>query len=408
MRLQSWLGVFLFLFLPIYAVFAQPATYTVETLPNPKNTGTGYVSNPDGIISAEAVNTLNRIATQIEDSTSAQIAIAVVQSIGQENPKMFATTLFEKWGIGQAENDNGLLVLTVMDQRRTELETGYGMEGVLPDAIAYRVLMEELVPEFQQGNYGNGFINLLSRIQTILQDPEAAKEITANRDNTDSDAPSLLIVLGIYLLISFILTAFLIGRIYNVLRSREELYDKYLDLKKIYWAGLFLFLPYIFIYIFLGRKLRKLRKQARFSRTTGEPLRLLSEEEEDQYLEQGQITEEAIGSVDYDVWVNDTGDDILVLRYKKRFTRYTNCPACDYLTYYHANTKTVRRATYSASGLQHKIYQCKNCHHRKVKPIILPRKQRSSSGGGGGIGGSSGSSSWGGGSSGGGGAGVSW
>ncbi len=395
------------------ALQAQSGVYTVENIPNPKIRGTGYVSNPDNIISPTDVSSLNKLLTEMETNTTAQVAVVIVQSIGDANPKDFAHELFNTWGIGQADVDNGLLVFTVMDQRRTEFETGYGLEGVLPDVVCYRIGMQELVPEFKAGRYGTGLIKAIERIQLTLEDPAAAEEITSNpnvRVNPYSDGYFLSdggIVLLIYGFLSLLAGVYFIGRIYNILRGREELYDKYLDLKKVHY-GIFLFLiplPYIFIYIFLNRRLKRLRYQPRFSRETGEPLRLLSEQEEDDYLEAGQITEEEIGTVDYDVWVSETGDDLLILRYKKRFTQYRSCPKCKFITYYKAHSKTVRHATYHSTGRRKVVHECKNCRHQKVDFQVIPMKVRSSSGGGSSGGGGS---SFGGGSSGGGGAGVSW
>ena len=302
-----------------------------------------------------------------------------------------------------------------MDQRRTEFETGYGLEGVLPDVVCYRIGMQELVPQFKEGRYGQGLINAVNRIQQTLEDPDAVSEITSNRPINHNPygsgtlfSPAMKALL-IYSVIALFLSIYFIGRIFNVLRSREELYDKYLDLRKVYW-GIFLFLiplPYIFIYWFLNKRLKKLRYQPRYSRESGEIMRLLSEEEEDDYMEQGQITEEEIGSVDYDVWVTESADDILILRYKKRFTKYKHCPKCNYLTFYHAHSKTVRSATYTSTGSRQVVHKCKNCNHQKTEYQVIPKKQRSSSSGGSG-GGFSGGGSFGGGSSGGGGAGVSW
>ncbi|MEM6377151.1 MAG: TPM domain-containing protein [Bacteroidota bacterium] len=391
---------------------AQGGVYTVESVPNPKVRGGGYVSNPDNIISPTDVSRLNSLLTEMENNTTAQVAVVIVQSIGEANPKDFTHELFNKWGIGQADVDNGLLVFTVMDQRRTEFETGYGLEGVLPDVVCYRIGMQELVPEFKEGRYGDGLIKAVERIKLTLEDPAAAEEITSNpnvRVNPYADGHVLskgAVALLVYAGLTLLLSIYFIGRIINALRGREELYDKYLDLKKVHF-GIFLFLiplPYIFIYIFLNRKLKHLRYHPRFSRDTGEPLRLLSEEEEDDYLDAGQITEEEIGSVDYDVWANDAGNDLLILRYKKRFSQYSACPQCNYQTFYHAHTHTILPATYSSSGKQRVVYECKNCHHQKVDIKVIPRKTRSSSSGGSGGGGSS----FGGGSSGGGGAGVSW
>ena len=65
-----------------------------------------------------------------------------------------------------------------MDQRRTEFETGYGLEGILPDLLCYQIGMQELVPEFREGRYGLGLIKAVIRITTILENPEEAQQFT--------------------------------------------------------------------------------------------------------------------------------------------------------------------------------------------------------------------------------------
>jgi uncharacterized protein len=402
------LGLFLFLGVSL------TAQYTLEAVPNPKAQGRGYVSNPDNIISPTDVARLNRLLTAMEDSTTAQVAVVIVQSIGEANPKDFAHALFNRWGIGQAGKDNGLLVFTVMDQRRTEFETGYGLEGVLPDVVCYRIGMQELVPEFREGRYGEGLVKAVERIKLTLEDPAAAEEISANpniRSNPYAARKFLsqiqfyLLIYGVIVLIFTLVT---LGRMRTILRSREELYDKYRDLRKLHYGIYFFILPipYILIYLFMRRRLKQLRYHPRYSRETGALMHLVPEEEEDAYLKAGQITEEEIGSVDYDVWATEAGDDILILRYKKRYTKYKGCLNCSYITYYHAYSKTVRQPTYTSTGRRKVVRRCKNCNFEDVSYQTIPKKTRSSGGSGGRSGG--GSSSWGGGSSGGGGAGVSW
>jgi len=147
------------------AVSAQSA-YTVDNLPNPKDNGGGYLSDPDNILDPNDQAVLESLCRELEQNSTAQFAIVIVNSIGQENPKDFATRLFNSWGIGQADVDNGLLIFSVMDQRRTEFETGYGLEGVLPDAICCRIGMQELVPYFREGDYGAGLIAATQRFKT--------------------------------------------------------------------------------------------------------------------------------------------------------------------------------------------------------------------------------------------------
>lgn len=389
-------------------IVAQPA-YTLETVPDPKAGGTGYVSDPGDIISAADETQLNSLISQLEDSSTAQIAVVVLPSIGQENPKDFATRLFERWGIGQAGKDNGLLVLTVMDQRRTEFETGYGLEGVLPDAVCYRIGMQELVPYFQRGEFGPGLIAAVSRFKQVLENPEALEEIRTEPLGRAPENGWWYILMG-YLGLNLLAHLLLLGWVWRTLVGKDELYDKYMGLRKAYTLGWFIFfpIPYMLLYFFLRNKLRQLREQTRFSKINGKPMRKLSELEEDEYLDKGQLTEEEIGSVDYDVWITDNADDMLILRYAKRFSKYRPCPKCGYRAYYHAHTSTIKQATYSSAGKSEVLYLCKNCNYKNQTYIVIPRKTHSSSGSSGGSSRSSGSSSWGGGRSGGGGSGVSW
>jgi len=404
-------------------------TYTVETVPDPKEQGRGYVSDPDDYLPEGDEARLNNLIAGLEDSATAQLAVVVLESIGQENPKDFATRLFSHWGIGQADIDNGLLLLSVMDQRRTEFETGYGLEGVLPDAVCYRVGMQELVPHFREGNYGAGLIAAVQRFKEILEQPEAVEEI---RSRPETEVPrtgwyAIPWLLRWYVIINLVFHAGVLIWIFHALYSKEDLYDKYMDLYKVYsfiWL-IFFPIPYALVYLFLNRKLKQLRNYPRYSKVNGQPMRKLSEPEDDAYLEKGQVTEEEIDTADYDVWVSEDGEEILVLRYGKRYTRYEKCPECGFVAYYHAHTKTVKHPTYDEHGKKEKLYLCKNCGYSVKKYVAIPKKGKDKTGSWGGgaaiggasswgsagsswSGGSSGGSSWGGGSSGGGGAGVSW
>jgi uncharacterized protein len=113
---------------------ASDPVYTVETVPDPKSSPSyHYVSNPDGVIEESTVAQIDSLLANLEKTTTSQVAVVVLNSIGETVPKTFATKLFNYWGIGDREKDNGLLILMVMDQRSIEFETGKGMEGVLPD-----------------------------------------------------------------------------------------------------------------------------------------------------------------------------------------------------------------------------------------------------------------------------------
>jgi uncharacterized protein len=157
------------------------------------------------------------------------------------------------------------------------------------------------------------------------------------------------------------------------------------------------------------------RNRIRFSPKTGLEMRKLCEVEDDKYLESGQITEEKVKSVDYDVWISDEPEDVLILNYEKWFTKYSSCEKCKFKTWYLVYDKTITAATYSSSGTGESKKECEHCKHAVIARYTIPRLEKSSSSSnsgssssGGSSGRSSGGSSWGGGSFGGGGSSSRW
>lgn len=401
----------LFIALGIAPLWSQ-STVRVEDVPDPKTgAGQGYVSDPGQYLSPDGVRQLNNLISSLETNSTAQIAVVLLPSIGDQIPKDFATELFQHWGIGQAGKDNGLLILVVMDQRRVEFETGYGLEGVLPDVICYRIINENFVPHFKEGDYDGGLVSSVNRIKTLLEDPAALEEIRAEmrpKRKYIMGAP-VPPVLYYYLIVTVLFHIAISVWVALTMANKEALYDKYRDVRYVR-SFIFLILfpvPYIAFWFILGNLMKRLRNQDRYSKINGELMRKLSEEEEDEFLKKGQIMEEQVGSVDYDVWITENLEDIMVLPYAKRVSKYSKCPKCQFRTYHHLHTNTIRHATEYSTGLKEKINECENCHYVNRATIVIPRITRSSgsSGSGGGFGGGS---SWGGGSSGGGGAGGSW
>ncbi len=90
------------------------------------------------------------------DSTSTQIAVVLMQSVGDYDINDYAAQLGEKWGIGQKEKNNGVLVLAAMGDRKLSIQVGYGLEAVITDGAAKRIIETEMKPAFKEGRYYEG------------------------------------------------------------------------------------------------------------------------------------------------------------------------------------------------------------------------------------------------------------
>src|SRR5690606_7351506 len=89
-------------------------------------------------------------------STSTQIAVVLIKSLGPYDVADYGVRLAQKWGIGGKENNNGILLLASMGDRKVTIQTGYGLEGAVPDAIAFRIINEDIKPAFARQNYFGG------------------------------------------------------------------------------------------------------------------------------------------------------------------------------------------------------------------------------------------------------------
>jgi len=147
---------------------AHSQSHTVETVPNTKLINNSYVSNPDQLLSDQAVARINLLLDSLEKKTSAQVAIVMLNSIGDADIFDFAQSLFVKWGIGKSGTDNGLLILYVQDKRTVRFHTGYGLEGDLPDAICKRIQTQKMVPRFKEGDIDGGMIAGAEEVVNIL------------------------------------------------------------------------------------------------------------------------------------------------------------------------------------------------------------------------------------------------
>jgi uncharacterized protein len=123
-----------------------------------------HIHDEASVLSAQTVQQLEAQLKLHEDSTSNQIAILIIPSLDGEAIEDFTLRVAEKWQLGQKGKDNGVLVLVAIDDRKMRIEVGYGLEGVLPDAVCSQIIRNEMAPNFRRGDYDTGIVAAVNAI----------------------------------------------------------------------------------------------------------------------------------------------------------------------------------------------------------------------------------------------------
>ena len=162
---------------------------TVDEVPNVHlKDARQYVTDLSAILSTAARDSINLMLGQLEKGSGIEVAVVMLPSIGNDDIFDFAHNLFRKWGIGKKKENNGLLVLFVMDQHKVRFTTGYGLEGALTDALSKRIQMNEMVPAFKEGKWDEGMVKGVRATVAILKGEVAADQYgTTNANGNDEE-----------------------------------------------------------------------------------------------------------------------------------------------------------------------------------------------------------------------------
>ena len=162
---------------------------TVDEVPNVHlKDARQYVTDLSAILSTAPRDSINLMLGQLEKGSGIEVAVVMLPSIGNDDIFDFAHNLFRKWGIGKKKENNGLLVLFVMDQHKVRFTTGYGLEGALTDALSKRIQMNEMVPAFKEGKWDEGMVKGVRATVAILKGEVAADQYgTTNANGNDEE-----------------------------------------------------------------------------------------------------------------------------------------------------------------------------------------------------------------------------
>jgi uncharacterized protein len=185
--------VLLILFFPL-EIFSQPEI--------PEHGGT-WVHDNAGILSAQVIGQLEYMLKAERDSTSNQIAVFVIPSLEGGSLEDYSLRVAEKWGLGKADRDNGVLLFISKDDRKMRIEVGYGLEGALTDALASRIIRNEIAPRFRQGDFDGGVqAGIMAIIQAIKGEYVNDDPPIEKRNSKRSPLATILIIILVIIVIS--------------------------------------------------------------------------------------------------------------------------------------------------------------------------------------------------------------
>jgi uncharacterized protein len=129
---------------------------------------TGRVVDRTGTLSASDIASLDQKLKTFEDRKGSQIAVLIVPTTAPEDIALYGLRVVEQWKLGRKNVDDGALLIVAKDDRRTRIEVGYGLEGVLNDATSRRIVDEIINPKFRSGDFAGGISDGVDRILTVI------------------------------------------------------------------------------------------------------------------------------------------------------------------------------------------------------------------------------------------------
>lgn len=209
--MKRWLIYFILL---LQCFFAACATAAPQIPPKPTAAAGIYVQDYAQVLSAEDKRRLLSIGQELDDKTTAQLAVVTVKTLDGQHIEDYALAILREWGIGSKEKNNGALIVVAVQDRRSRIEVGYGLEGLLTDGLTGRIQDQAMIPYFRKGNYTAGIVNGYAVTASLIAKDAGVQLTSINSEqiavpakttnNTDQEYPfwlKLLIGAGIVLLL---------------------------------------------------------------------------------------------------------------------------------------------------------------------------------------------------------------
>jgi uncharacterized protein len=174
---------------------------------------TGRVVDQAGVMSAESRADVDAKSEALEQKSGIQLVVATVKSLEGSDIETYANQLFRSWGLGQAQQNNGVLLLVAPDQHKVRIEVGYGLEGTLTDALASVIISSAIIPQFKTGDFSSGIERGVDGIISVLNGDAAdwqPRPQSLLRDDQPGALSTFLPILGFFV-VATILRLIIVG-----------------------------------------------------------------------------------------------------------------------------------------------------------------------------------------------------
>lgn len=166
---------------------AQPAS-----LPQPL----GYLTDLTSTLDQESRLAIEKRMATLERDKGAQLAVLMVPSTGAVAIEPFAVEVFEQWGLGRAGVDDGVLIVVAKDDRKMRIEVGYGLEGAITDALAGRIIREQMAPRFAQNDFAGGIGAAVDSLAGLIEgEPLPPPAASGNDDEASWGAMAVFVLI---------------------------------------------------------------------------------------------------------------------------------------------------------------------------------------------------------------------
>ena len=345
----------------------------IKDVPNPRQINGTWVTDMAGILDQPTEAQINSIITQLEQKNGAEIAVVTVpETSPSASPKDFATALFNYWEIGKKSQNNGILLLISKGDRRVEIETGYGVEAILPNAQVGNIIDSQITPKFKKGNFNGGTLAGTKALVIALEKP------------TVSNQPAPLAIVSNLAETPVVITP----NIPTILSQPTTIAEEPTQNANALWGMLLAggLITAIGTVVYKHNRVEiEPEGESRFqfrSRVCICATCKKKMEEVDDSIIQATLSEpeqvaQKIGSLRFEGWKCPecsqqlTGLGFHRVSYQPIFGQFSECPTCEELTI-KPTVQTLEYPTESHTGKRLIIEECQCCEYRTQREEIIP------------------------------------